>query len=56
MTANALKQRIAAPVGKSPTDPQECCDWANERRHVEAVNAGLFWHVTGNPAKPIELR
>lgn len=55
MTANALKQRIATPAERSPTDPQECCDWANARRHADAVSAGLFWRVTGNPAKPIEL-
>lgn len=53
MTTN----RLATPIreGSSPIDPQECCDWANARRHVDAVNLGLFWRVTGNPAKPIEL-
>ena len=40
----------------SPTDPQECCDWANARLHPKAVEANLHWIVTGDPAKPIELR
>lgn len=55
MTTNRLAKNIPS-VGKSPTDPQECCDWANERLHPKAAEAGLAWYVTGNHDKPIELR
>jgi hypothetical protein len=51
---NPLKDMVVAP--KSPTDPQECCDWANARLHPKAAEQNLRWVVTGNPAKPIELR
>jgi hypothetical protein len=57
MAANPLIER--APKGKgekSPTDPQECCDWANERLHPKAVEANLRWIVTGDKDKPIALR
>lgn len=49
--------RLAPTREKSPTDPQECCDWANSRLHPDAVEAGLHWVVTGNPdpAKSIAL-
>ena len=53
MTANPLK--AAANSNKSPTDPQECCDWANSRLHPDAVSASLHWVVTGDPKKPIAL-
>jgi hypothetical protein len=45
---------IVGTENKSPSDPQECCDWANERLRA----AGDFdreWIVTGNKDKPIEL-
>lgn len=40
---------------KSPLDPQECCDWANDRISESAANLGLRWVVTGNKDRPIEL-
>jgi len=40
---------------KSPTDPHECCIWANARLHPDAVEAGLHWIVTGNKDRPIDL-
>ena len=46
---------VATESHRSPTDPQECCDWANDRLHVKAIEAGLEWRVTGDPAKPIAL-
>jgi hypothetical protein len=53
MTTN----RLASGKGeKSPLDPQECCDWANDRLHPEAAKLGLRWVVTGNPEKPIALQ
>ena len=54
MTTNPLAKAANAST-KSPTDPQECCDWANDRLHVKAIEAGLEWRVTGDPAKPIAL-
>lgn len=56
MTTNRLARSENARGEKSPLDPQECCDWANDRLHVKAIEAGLRWVVTGNRHKPIELR
>lgn len=53
MTTNRLKSGNGE---LSPTDPQECCDWANERLHPKAAEQGLRWYVTGIRHKPIELR
>jgi hypothetical protein len=36
---------------KSPTDPQECCDWANAR----LCDPDREWIVTGNKDTPIAL-
>jgi hypothetical protein len=57
MTTNRLAQS-GAPNGKerSPTNPHECCAWANTRMHPDAANLGFEWVVTGYPDKPIELR
>jgi hypothetical protein len=40
---------------KSPTDPQECCDWANARLEA-AGDDDRRWFVTSNKDRPIELR
>ena len=53
-TSNPLK-----PVGqgeRSPTDPRECCDWANARINTELRQQGYQWVPTGNAGRPIELR
>jgi hypothetical protein len=50
---NPLKGVVAAT--KSPLDPQECCDWANNRLHPDAARLGLRWVVTGDPKQPIKL-
>jgi hypothetical protein len=52
------ENRLAKATGgkqRSPTDPQECCDWANDRLHPDAADVGLHWVVTGNKDKPIAL-
>lgn len=39
---------------RSPTDPQECCEWANTRLR----SAGDFsreWRTTNDPKRPIIL-
>jgi hypothetical protein len=40
--------------GKSPTDPQACCDWANERLSQDEGQLRR-WVVTGDPKHPIAL-
>lgn len=40
---------------KSPTDPQECCVWANARLHPDVVGKAE-WVGTGDPKRPIRLR
>ncbi len=55
MIANALKARIASPIGKSPTDPQECCDWANANLLARDITDERRWVVTGDPNHPIRL-
>lgn len=40
---------------RSPTDPQECCDWANARLAISEPSGDRCWVVTGDPAKPIAL-
>lgn len=39
----------------SPTDPQECCEWANLRMRPELKDLGYQWVTTGDPKKPIAL-
>jgi hypothetical protein len=52
MTTNRLAK---SESGRSPTDPRECCDWANDRLHPDAANTGLRWYTTGNKDRPIAL-
>ena len=40
-------------TAKSPTDPQECCDWANAR--LDGYPDEREWIVTGREDQPIEL-
>ncbi len=56
MSINPLGDAAKGKGEKSPTDPQECCDWANARMHPDAARLGYRWVVTGNQGKPIELR
>ena len=55
MATNPITAGKSQRGAASPTDPQECCDWANDRLHVKAIEAGLEGRVTGDPAKPIAL-
>ena len=55
MASNPITAGKPQRGSASPTDPQECCDWANDRLHVKAIEAGLEWRVTGDRAKPIAL-
>lgn len=51
MTTNRLAKTENARGVKSPTDPQECCDWANARMDTSERE----WIVTGNKDRPIAL-
>lgn len=53
MTANPLKSH--AGPSRSPTDPQDCCDWANARLTADQA-AAVQWVVTGDRARPIALQ
>lgn len=55
MAANPLLNAVAANSNKSPTDPQECCDWANARLHPEAAAQNLHWVTTNDAKKPVAL-
>lgn len=55
MAANPITAGKPQRGEKSPTDPQECCDWANARLHPKAIECNLHWIVTGNRDKPIAL-
>lgn len=54
MTTNPLSK--GGQGEKSPTDPRECCNWANLRMHPDARALGYQWVPTGNASRPIELR
>ncbi len=53
MTTNRLA--VVPHLERSPTDPKECCEWANARLSPKAVEAGLHWVTTSDPKKPIAL-
>lgn len=46
--------RLARADERSPTDPQECCDWANARLEAQG-DTDRKWVVTHDPASPIKL-
>jgi hypothetical protein len=43
-------------ASNSPTDPQECCYWANSLMRDDLAADGYAWVVTGDPKQPIALR
>lgn len=55
MPTNPLLKAVKGGKEKSPLDPQECCDWANDRLNEDIANLGLRWVVTGNKERPIAL-
>lgn len=44
---------IVGTENKSPSDPQECCDWANAR--LSGYPEEREWVVTGDKNLPIKL-
>lgn len=55
MTTNPLLEGKSRKGEKSPSDPHECCVWANDRMSGELAQLGYKWAVTGNKDRPIAL-